>query len=166
LSCTETATPTVAGSPFTRTWALTCPAVTAVVNPGTASGTIVTLPAYALPVGSSSTSLSFTSVGNASVLTCTATGAGFSVTPSPLNLAAGVAGSVTVIYTGSVAGTFTGSLDCTSSTTGGPFNYPLSVTVGVAIGVPVPALSVAATWTLILSALGLGLLGLAMGRRD
>ena len=30
LSCTETATPTVAGSPFTRTWALTCPAVDAV----------------------------------------------------------------------------------------------------------------------------------------
>ena len=29
LSCTETATPTVAGSPFTRTWALTCPAASA-----------------------------------------------------------------------------------------------------------------------------------------
>jgi uncharacterized repeat protein (TIGR01451 family) len=30
LTCTETATPTVAGSPFTRTWALTCPAATPV----------------------------------------------------------------------------------------------------------------------------------------
>jgi uncharacterized repeat protein (TIGR01451 family) len=32
LACTETATPTVAGSPFTRTWALTCPAATPIPN--------------------------------------------------------------------------------------------------------------------------------------
>jgi uncharacterized repeat protein (TIGR01451 family) len=32
LACTETATPTVAGSPFTRTWALSCPAETLIPN--------------------------------------------------------------------------------------------------------------------------------------
>ncbi len=35
LACTETATPTVAGSPFTRSWNLTCPAAPAVLAPTT-----------------------------------------------------------------------------------------------------------------------------------
>lgn len=158
LSCTETATPTVMGSPFTRTWALSCPAATAAVTPGTASGTAVTLPGYNLPSGGSSTTLSFTASGSAATVSCTATGAGFSVTPNPLNLAVGVAGSVTVTYSGTSAGTFTGSLDCTTSGTGGPFTYPLSVTVGVATRpAVVPTMNAVGTWALILSVLGLGM---------
>ena len=35
LACTETATPTVAGSPFTRSWNLTCPAAPTVLVPTT-----------------------------------------------------------------------------------------------------------------------------------
>lgn len=158
LSCTETATPTVMGSPFTRTWALSCPAATAAVTPATASGTTVTLPGYNLPSGGSNTTLSFTASGSAATVSCTATGAGFSVTPNPLNLAVGVAGSVTVSYSGTSAGTFTGSLNCTTSGTGGPFTYPLSVTVGVATRpAVVPTMNAVGTWALILSVLGLGM---------
>ncbi len=165
LTCTETATPTVPGSPFTRVWALTCPAANAVVTPGTASGTTITLPAYTLPSASSSASLTFTSSGSASVLNCTTTGAGYSVSPNPLNLAAGVPGSVVVTYTGSAVGTFTGTLNCTTTGSGGPFTYPLSVTVGAgASAVSVPAMGSFATWILILSAFGAGLL--AMGTRQ
>lgn len=158
LSCTETATPTVAGSPFTRTWALTCPAATAAVTPGTASGTTVTLPAYTLPSAGSSTTLSFTASGNAATVSCTATGAGFNATPNPLNLAAGATGSVTVAYSGSTAGTFTGTLNCTTTGTGGPFTYPLSVTVGQASRpAVVPTMGAVSTWILILSVLGMGM---------
>lgn len=159
LTCTETATPTVAGSPFTRTWALTCPAATSAVSAGTASGTAVTLPRITLPSSSSTAALSFTASGSPAVVTCTTTGAGFSVAPSPLNLAVGVAGSVTVTYNGSTAGTFTGTLDCTTSGTGGPFTYPLSVTVGTpAVARTVPSMGALSTWILVLSVLGLGML--------
>ena len=120
-----------------------------------------------LPTGSSSTTLSFTSNGNASVLNCTVTGAGFSVTPNPLNLATGVPGNVTVTYTGTTVGTFTGNLSCTTGSGGGPFNYVLSATVGPAVSITaVPALGVVSTWLLILSALGFGLLAVGTRLRD
>jgi hypothetical protein len=162
LACTETATPTVTGSPFTRSWALTCPAATAVaaVNAGTASGTAVTLPRVTLPASSSSSTLSFTAAGGPAVVNCTATGAGFSVTPNPLNLTAGTAGTVTVSYTGSTAGTFAGSLSCTTTASGGPFTYPLSATVGAPVvsAVTVPATGTIALLLLVLSVLGMGML--------
>jgi|CXWL01.1.fsa_nt_gi hypothetical protein len=165
LTCTQTATP--APNPANATATITCPAAGATVVAGTASGATVTLPGYILPSGSSSAALSFTSNGNSSVLNCTATGAGFSVAPNPLNLATGVAGSVVVTYTGSVVGTFTGNLSCTTTSAGGPFTYTLSATVGPAITfVPVPALGSAATWILILSALGMGLLVVGARQRD
>ncbi len=161
LSCTETATPAVAGSPFTRTWALTCPAITPTVSAGTPSGTTITLPGFAPPGSTSTAVLTFTSAGNAAVLSCTATGAGFSVAPNPLNLAAGVPGSVTVTYTGSVPGTYTGNLTCSSTSPGGPFTYPLSITVGPALSIlPVPAMGLNGTLLLILGAMGMGLLTL------
>ena len=160
LTCTQTATP--GPNPPNATATITCPAAIAVVVPGTTSGTTITLPAYMLPAGSSSAPVSFTSNGNASVLNCTTTGAGFSVAPNPLNLATGVPGTVTVTYTGSVIGTFTGSLNCTTTGTGGPFTYPLSVTVGAGISmVAVPALSSFGTWLLVLGALGIGLLAVS-----
>jgi hypothetical protein len=164
LACTETATPTVAGSPFTRSWALTCPAATnpASVSAGSMSGALVTLPGITLPASSSARSLSFTSTGGPASVTCTATGAGFSAAPNPLNLTAGVAGTVTVTYTGSAVGTFTGSLTCTTNAAGGPFTYPLSATVTA--GAPpaaartVPSMGAIGTWILVLSVLGMGML--------
>jgi len=159
LACTETATPTVAGSPFTRSWALTCPAATAAVSGGTASGTTVTLPQIALPASSSTTALSFTAIGSPAIVNCTTTGAGFSAAPNPLNLTPGIAGTVTVSYSGSMPGTFTGTLNCTTSGSGGPFTYPLSVTLGAPIvAVSVPAAGLISTWLLVLSVLGMGLL--------
>lgn len=158
LSCTETATPTVSGSPFTRSWALTCPAAVATVSSGTVSGTAVTLPRINLPASTSSASLSFTATGGAAAVTCTATGAGFSVSPSPLNLAAGVPGTVTVSYSGSTAGTFTGSLSCTTTGSGGPFTYPLSATVGQPFAaITVPTMSALGTLLLVLGVLGFGM---------
>jgi hypothetical protein len=158
LACTETATPTVAGSPFTRSWTLTCPAATAAVSPGIASGTSITLPRVNLPSTSSSSPLSFTASGSAASVTCSTTGAGFSVAPSPLNLTVGVAGSVTVSYTGSTPGTYTGTLNCTTTATGGPFTYPLSATIGAAtVARTVPTTGAVATWFLILSVLGIGM---------
>ena len=91
-------------------------------------------------------------------MNCSVTGAGFSVTPNPLNLAVGVAGSVTVAYSGTSAGTFTGTLDCTTTAAGGPFTYPLSVTVGqITRPAVVPSMNAVGTWALILSVLGLGM---------
>ena len=161
LACTETSTPGVAA---TRTWALTCPAATAggaVVTAGTASGTPSPLPSYNLPTGSSSRAFSFTSTGAPATVTCGITGAvGFVVAPIPLSLAAGQTSNVTVTYTGSTAGTFTGVLDCTTSGTGGPFTYPISVVVGpaqvAAPLTPVPTLSLFATLMLLAGFLGLG----------
>ena len=162
LACTETSTPGVAA---TRTWALTCPAATAggaVVTAGTASGTPSPLPTYNLPTGSSSRAFSFTSTGAPATVTCGITGAvGFVVAPIPLSLAAGQTSNVTVTYTGSTAGTFTGVLDCTTSGTGGPFTYPISVVVGPAAVAapltPVPTLSLVASLMLLGGFLGLGM---------
>lgn len=157
LTCTQTATP--GPNPADATATITCPAASSAVSAGTVSGTTVTLPRVTLPASSSSAALSFTATGGPAVVTCTATGAGFSVAPSPLNLAAGVAGTVTVSYSGSTVGTFTGSLSCTTSGTGGPFTYPLSVTVGTpAVARTVPTMGAIGTWILVLSVLGLGML--------
>jgi hypothetical protein len=158
LTCTQTATP--GPNPPDATATITCPAGMAAVAPGVASGTTITLPTYALPSGSSSTSLTFTSTGNSAVVNCTATGAGFSAAPNPLNLADGVPGTLTITYTGATVGTFAGTLDCTTTGTGGPFTFPLGVTVGAGFVAPavIPAMGSLGTWILILSALGFGLL--------
>jgi hypothetical protein len=163
LTCTQTATP--GPNPADATATITCPAATATVTPGIASGTTVALLSYTLPTSSSTATLSFTSTGNASVLSCTTVGAGFSVAPNPLNLATGVPGSVTVTYTGTTPGTYLGTLTCTSNTTGGPFSYPLSVNVA-AVAVMVPTMNFVGMLLLVLSAMGLGLLSLGGVRRN
>jgi hypothetical protein len=166
LTCTQTATP--APNPANATATITCPVAAATVTAGTVSGTTITLPSYGLPISSSSAALSFTSNGNASVLNCTATGAGFSIAPNPLNLATGVAGTATVTYTGTAVGTFTGNVTCTTTSAGGPFTYPLSVTVTAqpATFRQAPALSSGNTWLLILGTMGFGLLLLGARRRS
>ena len=122
--------------------------VTAVTPPGA-----VTLPAFALGTPSSSTRLSFNVTGGPAALACTATGAGFTATPNPLNLVVGTTGVVTVTFTGATVGTFTGALNCTSDS-GGPFAYTLSATVTAAraVEVAVPSMSV----------VGLGLMSLML----
>ncbi len=157
LTCTQTATP--GPNPADATATITCPAAAVSVSAATASGTTVTLPTATPPASSSSTVLSFTATGGPADVSCTATGAGFSASPNPLTLAPGVAGGVTVTYTGSTAGTFTGSLTCTTTGTGGPFTYPLSVTVGsLIVATTVPTMDSIGMWILILSVLGFGLL--------
>jgi len=165
LACTETATPTVAGSPFTRSWSLTCPAAAAAVSPGTVSGTTVTLPTIRLPSTTSSAPLTFTASGSAASVTCTASGAGFSAAPSPLSLTPGVPGTVTVSYSGSSTGTFTGSLSCVTTASGGPFTYPLSVTVGQTLApTTIPSLGTVGLWTMLLGFLGMGMFLTARSR--
>ncbi len=158
LSCAQTTIP--APNPAALTATITCPAVVVVV-PVVAATTApgpVTLPSYAVgsTPSSSSTTLNFTTSGGASSLVCTATGAGYSVAPSPVALTVGTTSVVTVTYTGAVVGTFTGTLTCTPTgpATGGPFVYNLSTTVQAAqvIG---PTVQVPTMGTL-----GLGMMGL------
>ncbi|MCX7557332.1 hypothetical protein OS187_10980 [Xanthomonadaceae bacterium JHOS43] len=163
LTCTQTATP--GPNPADATATITCPAAATSVTAGPVSGTTVTLPSIILPASSASAAWSFTATGGPAVVTCTASGDGFSVSPASLNLTAGGAGSVTVTYSGSGIGTFNGSLDCTTTGSGGPFSYPLVATVGApAVAVTVPSLGVASFWALILGALGLGMLSVARVR--
>lgn len=89
----------------------------------------------ALPAATSTSTLAFNVTGAASSITCAATGAGYSVAPATaVPLAIGTPGSVTVTYTGSAAGAFTGTVTCTGAagSTGGPFvyNYTTNVTAG------------------------------------
>ena len=123
-----------------------------VVTAVTPSGA-VTLPPFSLGTASSSTPLSFNVTGGPAALACTATGVGYTATPNPLNLVVGTPGVVTVTYTGSTVGTFTGSLNCTSAS-GGPFAYALSTTVN---GAP-PVTAIVPTMDL----LGLGLMSLML----
>ena len=160
LACTETSTP---GAAVTRTWALTCPAATAVavVTPTTTSGTASPLPSYNLPTGSSNRGFVFTATGADTMLTCGVVGAGFAVAPISLSLVAGTPGTVTVTYTGSTAGTFNGTLTCNTTGNAQTFAYPISVVVGsapVAVPViPVPALSLMGSLMLLAGFLGLGM---------
>jgi hypothetical protein len=156
LSCTQTASPLP--SPAALTALITCPAAVPAIAATTPPGA-VTLPGYQPGVagpGTSSTTLAFSATGGAAALTCTAGGVGYTATPSPLNLAAGATGSVTVTYTGTVAGTFPGTLNCTSTApaTGGPFAYTLSTNVTAFV----PPEATVAVPTM--GAFGLGLMGL------
>ncbi len=162
LACTETPTP---GTAATRTWALTCPAATvaSVVTPTTVSGTPSPLPSYNLPTGSSSRGFVFTAAGAGTTLTCSiASAKNFVVSPASLPLVVGTPGTVTVTYTGSTAGTFNGTLNCSTTGNAQTFTYPLSVVVGAAPVaaapvIPVPALSLMGSLMLLAGFLGLGM---------
>jgi len=70
-----------------------------------------------------------------------------------------------VSYSGSTAGTFTGSLNCVTTASGGPFTYPLSATVGVSLApTVVPSLGTVGLWAMLASFLGLGMLFAARSR--
>lgn len=163
LTCTQVANP--APNPANLTATITCPAASPAAVTATPAGP-VTLPSYSVSSTptSSSTTLSFTSLGGASSVACNLTNAapGYTTTPNPLVLSAGSTGLVTVTYTGAVVGTFTGTLTCTPTApaTGGPFVYNLSTTVQAAqvIG---PTVQVPTMGTFGLGLLGLLVAGLA-----
>lgn len=158
LTCSSVAPAT--GGPFVYNLSTTVAAAPIAVTPVTPAGNL-TLPGYVSGAGSSSsTTLSFNVAGGNGSVACAATGAGFSAAPNPLALVAGTAGVLTISYTGTTAGTFAGSLTCTSVTpaTGGPFVYPLSITVGapVVLATQVPSLNMLGLLALIAGMIGLG----------
>lgn len=166
VTCTQTATP--GGVLASLTSVATCPGIPTPITANTAPGA-VTLPGYVTPgAGTSSTPLSFSITGGAGQLACVASGTGYTATPNPLNMTVAGPNVVTVTYTGTVAGTFTGGLTCTpvAPATGGPFVYTLSTTVGVPFvnAVQVPALGNISLMLLIAGFLGLG--AVLVGRRQ
>ncbi len=134
-----TLTPTIMCNPMLPTCTTTPGTITvtgaAAITAATPTGSTIVLPEYLTPgPGSSSRMLSF---GGSGQLACVASGAGYTVTPNPLNVTVTGQNVVTVTYTGTVAGNnFPGSLVCTpvAPATGGPFSYTLNTTVR---GVPV-----------------------------
>jgi hypothetical protein len=121
----------------------------------------------ALPATTSTSTLTFNVTGAAASLTCVATGAGYTVAPSPLALVVGTPGTVTVTHTGSAAGAFPGSVTCTgpAGSTGGPFTYFYNTTVTAQVLAPVrqlPSLNLLGMLGLIA---GLGALGAFAVRR-
>lgn len=85
--------------------------------------------------------VNFANSGNASgTVTCTVTGAGFTVGGSPLVVAANTNGSIFVTGNSGVPTTLTGTLDCTDSI-GGVYSYPLSFTFGAPAVAQIPTLS-------------------------
>ena len=140
------------------------------VTPITATpptGSTIVLPEYVTTgPGSSSRTISFSITGAPGQLACVASGAGFTAAPNPLNLTLAGPNLVTVTYTGTAAGTFTGTLVCTpvsAAATGGPFTYSLRASV-VLPTVPVPALGNISLMLLIAGFLGLGVV--LVGRRQ
>jgi hypothetical protein len=128
---------------------------------GTAPGNI-TIPARLLPVASGTATLAFTASA-ASSTTCVATGAGYSVAPSPLTLPAGTAASVTVTQNSTAPGTYPGTVVCTNAAGATPasFTYNFTHVVNGAV-IPVPALNM---WGALALLVGFGLFGAFSVRR-
>ena len=102
-------------------------------------------------------------------MNCVVSGVGYTVAPAnPVQLTVAGPNVVTVTYTGTVAGTFPGGLICTpvAPTTGGPFGYTLSTTVGVPTinAIQVPALGNIGLILLVAGFLGFGMM--LVGRRQ
>jgi hypothetical protein len=118
-----------------------------------------------LPANTSIGNLAFNVTGGPGALNCVTTSAGYSVSPSPLNLVVGTAGNLAVTHTGTTAGTFAGSVTCTpvAPAAGGPFTYFFSTTVAAAAPiVAVPSLNIVGMLALLA---GLGLFGAFAVRR-
>jgi hypothetical protein len=174
LSCTETRTPTVAGSPFTRTWPLTCPAATlpaAVVTPSIASGGSTA--ALNITVGSTgSTSVTFANAAGGQPggpITCTIAAPANGWTAGAATAAIPAGGNAAVSF--SFAPTATGAANAVASCTGAGLAAGYTVNLignGVApvvnLVTQVPSLSDLGKWLLIASLLGFGLV--MVGRRQ
>lgn len=136
----------------------------ATIVPGTAAGA-VTIPPRTLPTASATALLSFTASA-ASSTTCVATGAGYSVAPSPLTLPATTLASVTVTQNSTAAGTYTGTVTCTNAAGATPasfvYNFTHVVSGAPVVLVPTPALNLWGAFALLA---GLGLFGAFAVRR-
>lgn len=85
--------------------------------------------------------VAFSNTGNApGTVTCTVAGAGFTVGNSPLTLAPGANGTVSVTGTSLAPATLTGTLTCNGSE-GSTFTYPLNFTFGSPVVTQIPALN-------------------------
>ncbi len=155
---------TVGGAAFVNGIAI-APAPATLITATTPTGSTVVLPEYfANGPGSSSSTLSFGITGGPGQLACAVSGAGFTAAPNPLNLTPAGPNLVTVTYSGTIVGTFTGTLVCTPvSSVGGPFTYSLRAAVA-ASPVQVPALGNISLMLLIAGFLGLGIV--LVGRRQ
>ena len=146
-----------------------------VVVPVTPPGAL-TLPAYTLPIATSFRVLEFNATGAPASVSCVfttgafANGSGYTATPNPLNiLVVGTPSPLTVTYTGTIPGTFAGTLVCTpvAPATGGPFTYTFTTVVNPAVvvnSVQVPALGNISLMLLVAGFLGLGMV--LVGRRQ
>jgi hypothetical protein len=102
--------------------------------------------------------VSFANVSNASsTVSCTATGAGFNVTGSPLSVAAGAQGSMSVTGTSATLATLTGALDCTSNDDG-PFLFPLRFVFGSPAITQIPLIGDLGRWALLGLFAGVGMI--------
>ncbi len=165
LTCNAVAPAT--GGPFVYNLSTTV-SVPTLITPITVTGSTISLPEYVVGAGnngSSSTVLNFGITGGAGALNCIASGAGFAVTPSLLNLTVAGPNVATVTYTGSAPGTFLGTVVCTpvAPATGGPFTYNFRASVAGAT-VQVPTLGNISLMLLIAGFLGLGMV--LVGRRQ
>ena len=129
----------------------------ATITPVTPPGNITLT--RALPATTSTSSLVFNVTGGGAALTCTTTSPGYAVAPSPLTLAVGTPGTVTVTHTGSAIGSFPGTVTCAGA--GGPFVYNYTTTVTAAL-LPAPAMN---TWGALLLLSGMALFGVFAVRR-
>ena len=146
-----------------------------VVVPVTPPGAL-TLPAYTLPIATSFRVLEFNATGAPASVSCVfttgafANGSGYTATPNPLNITeVGTPRPLTVTYTGTIPGTFAGTLVCTpvAPATGGPFTYTFTTVVSPAVvvnSVQVPALGNISLMLLVAGFLGLGMV--LVGRRQ
>lgn len=167
-------TPSAAGA---RAATLTCnltngPAATFVINltgTGVAAAPIITAnPVTSTPVGGTgfagtplSRSVNFANAPTATsagVVTCTLTGAspGLTLAGSPLNVAIGANGNITVTGSTNTPSTLTGTLDCTDNA-GGSYTYPLSFVFGAPLIAQIPAVDGLGRFALLGLFAGLGM---------
>lgn len=102
--------------------------------------------------------LSFSNISNTpQTVSCSATGAGFSVAGSPLTVAVGAQGSVTITGTSPTPATLTGELNCTTQFDG-PYVYPLSFTFGAPAITQIPLIGDVGRWALLGLLAGVGMI--------
>jgi hypothetical protein len=153
LTCNESR----GGTANARTWTLSCPAGT--VTPLTStpvSGSTVATGSQLVGGPATTATIAFQNPGLvAATVTCTAPAATqFTANPLTVNVPAGGSASTTVTYSSAVAGSFTGTLNCTAGAQTFTFNLAGSTTVAATA---VPTLGRTGLWLAILGVLGLGL---------
>ena len=182
LTCTETRSPTVVGSPFTRSWPTTCPQAQAPATVVTASSPSGTNIVASNQIGSAATvatpSITFinTVAGSApGSVTCSIAGPanGWTVLPvGPISVVNPTPTPNPAVFTFSFAATAAGAQNAVATCSGTGLAAPLTYNLnGTGTAVPalvlvtqVPTLSTLSIWLLVASMLGFGLV--MVGRRQ